>query len=155
MASNPIFHKWTKQIEINCYFVRHKVTEGSVKHMPIRSQQQLAHVFTKPQPSTLLFSLLSKMTVKDIHSPSRRGVLQLSCLKVLTYCYVCQLYPLLCFINIILSLFMFFLILVQKHVIMLHAVSIHLFLLNRMHADGFIPFSRPHAYMPPYHSWKV
>lgn len=74
IASNPTFHERTKQID--GHFVRDKVTEGSIKLLPICSAHQLADMFTKPLPSSSLSSLLSKMAVKDIPSSSCRGLLQ-------------------------------------------------------------------------------
>lgn len=46
-----------------------------LKLMPVRSQHQLADIFTKALPSTLLSAMLSKMAVKNLQNPSCRGVL--------------------------------------------------------------------------------
>jgi hypothetical protein len=48
LASNPTFHARTKHIEFNYYFVREKIIAGTIQVKFICSQNQLAHVLTKP-----------------------------------------------------------------------------------------------------------
>jgi hypothetical protein len=75
IAANPVFHERTKHIDIDCHFIREKIQLGLIKTLHVSSQNQLADVFTKALGNSLFHKLLSKMSVHDIHSPSRGGVL--------------------------------------------------------------------------------
>ena len=59
-----------QQKGLDCHFVHEKIEAGFIKLMPVRSQHQLADIFTKALPSSILKPLLSKMAVKDIYSSS-------------------------------------------------------------------------------------
>ncbi|RVX11138.1 Retrovirus-related Pol polyprotein from transposon RE1 [Vitis vinifera] len=47
IASNPVFHERTKHIEVDCHFIREKITSGCVAASFVNSNDQLADIFTK------------------------------------------------------------------------------------------------------------
>ena len=47
MARNPIFHAWTKHIEVNYHFIRDRVLDGDIDLTYVRIDKQVADIFTR------------------------------------------------------------------------------------------------------------
>jgi len=74
IASNPVFHKRTKHIEIDCHLIREKIQAGMIQTACIRTTHQPADLFTKPLSSTQFETLLGELGVINIHSNLRGSV---------------------------------------------------------------------------------
>jgi hypothetical protein len=48
LSANPVFHAWTKHIEVDFHFVREKVMQGALDVRFVSSGDQVADAFTKP-----------------------------------------------------------------------------------------------------------
>ena len=47
LAENPEFHARTKQVEVHYHFVREKVLQGEIEMCQIKTEDQVANIFTK------------------------------------------------------------------------------------------------------------
>ncbi|KAJ0613659.1 putative RNA-directed DNA polymerase [Helianthus annuus] len=63
LSANPVFHARTKHVEVDFHFVREQVAKGKLSVRFIKTDDQIADVFTKPLSSQRFTFLRSKLQV--------------------------------------------------------------------------------------------
>jgi hypothetical protein len=66
IATNPVQHKRTKHIDIRHHFLRDHASKGDMVMESVRTDDQLADIFTKPLDETRFCKLRSELNVIDL-----------------------------------------------------------------------------------------
>jgi hypothetical protein len=65
IANNPVQHSRTKHIDIRHHFLRDHIAKGDIILEGVRSEDQLADIFTKPLDKTRFCMLRNELNILD------------------------------------------------------------------------------------------
>ena len=70
ISSNLVLHERTKHIEVDCRFIREKVTSGCMTTSFVNSNDQLANIFTKSLRVSKIKYICDKLGAFDLYARS-------------------------------------------------------------------------------------
>ena len=66
IAKNPVQHSCTKHIDIRHHLLRDHEAKGDISLQGVRSEEQLADIFTKPLDESTFVRLSNELNVLDV-----------------------------------------------------------------------------------------
>jgi len=66
LTKNPIHHSKTKHIEIKHHFIRDHIQKGDIEIMFVKTENQLANLFTKPLARDRFNKLRTELGILDM-----------------------------------------------------------------------------------------
>ena len=73
---NPVFHAWTKHIEVHYHFIHERVLAGDIHLVYVSTHNQVADIFTKALGAEKLCGFRSMLGLHDMLS--LRGSVEMS-----------------------------------------------------------------------------
>jgi hypothetical protein len=77
LSEHPVFHEWSKHIEIKYYFIRDKVQEGEVKLQYIPTDEQTSDILKNPMSRIKFAYLRDKLGIVEITPLAEREEMDL------------------------------------------------------------------------------
>jgi hypothetical protein len=72
IANNPVQHSRTKHIDIRHHFLRDHVAKNDISLEGVRTEDQLADIFTKPLDEAMFCRLRNELSVLDLSNFTKR-----------------------------------------------------------------------------------